>query len=296
MVVHDMKNPVNAIIGFSQGSPTEKKMKSINLSGHRILNLVNNILDIQRFEEAKVVLNAETFDPGTVVKETVQELQQALQAKSLKVINELPSRLTINADKDLLSRILINLISNAIRYSDTGSDIWVRAGVTENGYITLIVKDEGVGIEAEQLPFIFDKFWYKDAGRSALSSSTGLGLAFCRLAVEAHGGEISAESVLNKGTSVIFTLPVASESPYAAVASPAEEDVRPEQLEKADLDILRPLLPTLIGLKVHEVSAINKLIRELEQQGINVRWADDLQSAVYQGDQKRYNQLLHGLG
>ena len=296
MVVHDMKDPINAIIGFSLGSPTEKKMKSINLSGHRILNLVNNMLDIQRFEEAKVELNAEVVSPAEIIKTVAQELQQSLQAKSLKIVNELPAGLTLRVDSSLLARIFTNLISNAVRYSDTGHDIVVKAGKSADGFMELSVIDFGAGIAPGELPHVFDKFWYKESGRSGISSSTGLGLAFCKLAVEAHGGEIRAESVLNKGTCVIFTMPLAQESVYASAEADSDTTkVETELLDVADLNILRPMLPALSGLKIHEVSAINKLIKELEAMGVNTRWTSDLQATVYQGDQKRYNLLLNQL-
>lgn len=293
MVVHDMKNPINSIIGFSRGTPDEKKMKKINQSGYNILNLVTNMLDIQRFEEAKVEVQTEPTEARSMVNQAVSEVHLLLQAKSLRFDNQVPKGLVVDVERALLDRVMVNLLTNAIKYSPLGSTITVKLGETANGFQEMVVIDEGEGIDEKKLPYIFNKFWHKDARKSGLAPSTGLGLSFCKLAVEAHGGAIRADSVIGQGTSMIFTLPLTAE---AASETAMEEPVHSgseEVLSQTELSTLAGFLPELVRLEVHEVSAINKLIQKLEEAGLNKKWTGTLQACVYQGDQTKYNELLN---
>lgn len=293
MVVHDMKNPINSIIGFSRGTPDEKKMKKINQSGYNILNLVTNMLDIQRFEDTKVEVVTEPVEGYRMVGEAANEVHLLLQAKSLRFDNLVPRGIMFNVERALLDRVMINLLTNAIKYSKLGGVVTVKLGELKGGFQELIVRDEGDGIDEGKLPYIFNKFWHKDARKSGLAPSTGLGLSFCKLAVEAHGGMIRAESDLSQGTTMIFTLPLAEET--AADRSKVEQlhNKTGESLDAEELEILNELLPELNNLGVYEVSAINKLIGELENRGLNMRWISALQASVYEGDQSKYNELLN---
>lgn len=292
MVVHDMKNPINSIIGFSRGTPDEAKMKKINQSGYNILNLVTNMLDIQRFEETKVEVQTEPLEARNLINQAFNEVHLLLQAKSLRFDNAVPKGVVFEVESALLDRVLVNLLTNAIKYSRLGATITVKLGKIDNGYQEMIVIDEGDGIVEEKLPYIFNKFWHKDARKSGLAPSTGLGLSFCKLAVEAHGGTIRAESKLSKGTSMIFTLPLTAEAASDALVVEQVRNQIGEFLTTAEFRVLAEVLPKLTSLKVHEVSAINKLIGKLEERGLNKRWLSALQAAVYQGDQLKYDEML----
>ncbi|GAB5527474.1 MAG: hypothetical protein Roseis2KO_53460 [Roseivirga sp.] len=292
MVVHDMKNPINSIIGFSRGTPDEKKMKKINQSGYNILNLVTNMLDIQRFEETRVEVVTEPVEARSMVNAAVNEVHLLLQAKSLRFENKVPKGTVFNVERALLDRVLINLLTNAIKYSGLGTTISVKLGQINKGYQEMIVTDQGEGIVEEKLPYIFNKFWHKDARKSGLAPSTGLGLSFCKLAVEAHGGTIRAESELSLGTSMIFTLPLTVEDAADTLMVEQLQDQLGESLSLAEFRILAEFLSELTSLEVYEVSAINKIISKLEEKGLNKRWLNALQAAVYQGDQSKYNEML----
>ncbi len=293
MVVHDMKNPINSIIGFSRGTPDEKKMKKINQSGYNILNLVTNMLDIQRFEEAKVEVQTEPTEARSMVNQAVSEVHLLLQAKSLRFDNQVPKGLVVDVERALLDRVMVNLLTNAIKYSPLGNTITVKLGETANGFQEMVVIDEGEGIAEEKLPYIFNKFWHKDARKSGLAPSTGLGLSFCKLAVEAHGGAIRAHSVIGQGTSMIFTLPLTAEAASEIAMEEPVHSGSDEALSLVELNTLAGFLPELVRLEVHEVSAINKLIQKLEEAGLNKKWTGTLQACVYQGDQTKYNELLN---
>lgn len=292
MLVHDMRNPINAIIGFSEGTPSEEKQRNINRSGHRVLNMVTNMLDIQRFEEAKVELKPEIVDGRKLVAEAIDEVHLMVMGKSLRVENYIQAACKVMADPVLFNRILVNLLVNAIKYSKTGGTIFVETGLVNGEQVEFIVRDQGQGIKADLLPHIFKKFWHHDPERSGILPSTGLGLSFCKMAVEAHGGEIKAESVLDEGTSIIFTLPLAQHTDTFSPSVDSNGKASMIDLSEQDVSSLQEFLPVLDGLKVHEVSAINKVIKAIDQKGVNKHWIHDFQVAVYQGDQARYDQLL----
>jgi signal transduction histidine kinase len=293
MVVHDMKNPINSIIGFSRGTPDEKKMKKINQSGYSVLNLVTNMLDIQRFEDTKVEVVPARVNARQMLVNAMAEVHLLLQAKSLRVDNQLPKGLMVDVERQLIDRVLINLLTNAIKYSGLGTVITVAAGKRADGLQEIILRDEGEGIAADKLPYIFNKFWHKDARKAGLAPSTGLGLSFCKLAVEAHGGSIHAESEPMQGTSIIFSVPVSTEViPETAVAENPDELIPDGVLTSDELALLEEFILQLSTLEVHEVSAINKLIKLLESKGLNRVWLNLLQGCVYQGDQEKYDELL----
>ena len=258
-----------------------------------MLNLVTNMLDIQRFEEADVVLHKETLDFRELVIDACQQVTLLLQAKSLKVENEIPKGLELAVDKDLISRVLINLLTNAIKYSKLGETITISTSPGEGGAVDVIVQDRGEGIEADRLPYIFNKFWQTEFRKSGVAASTGLGLSFCKLAVEAHEGTIRAVSEVGMGTQMIFSLP-ANELVYPESALPSEALSKGEEARDflPDLELLKGFLPALLQHKVHEVSAINKLIKDIERSSTDMRWSNNLQVAVYQGDQEKYDELL----
>ena len=291
MVVHDMRNPLNAILGFSQGTPTDDKLRNINRSGHQVLNLVNNMLDIQRFEEAKVSLNVEVVNAKQLVADTIQEISLIAASKSLKVTSSIPDALLYRVDPVLINRVLVNLLINSVKYSKSGGDIFVEVGQEQDGFQELIVRDEGHGIPSDQLPYIFNKFWHNDPGRSGILPSTGLGLSFSKMAVEAHEGSIRAESVLHQGTSIYLMLPLADKA--VEVSKPDAEEASLEgMIVPADQEIFSQYLPELEQLEVFEISEINKLLKSIESQVTDKRFGSQLRSAAFQGDQALYEQLL----
>ena len=291
MVVHDMRNPLNAILGFSQGTPTDDKLKNINRSGHQVLNLVNNMLDIQRFEEAKVEMSPELVNANQLVADTIQEVSLLAASKSMKVINRVPDALEYRIDPVLINRVLVNLLINSVKYSKSGGDIYVEVGQERNGFQELVVRDQGHGIPPDQLPYIFNKFWHNDPGRSGILPSTGLGLSFSKMAVEAHEGSIRAESVLHEGTSIYLSLPLASQG--VQETSMAETEMVEEiAIAAEDAGVYHQYLPQLEQLQVFEISEINKLIKAIETLVSDNRLGSQLRTAAFQGDQEQYDRLL----
>lgn len=188
----------------------------IHRSGDRLLLLLNDLLDLSKLEAGKTVLNLGVHELAAIVRDIAGELAVLADEKGMAIdLDAMPSNPWVECDRDKIAQVLRNLLSNAIRYSPPNSRIRITASPTEiSGRragdasvpgVLIGIQDEGVGIPAAELEFIFDKFVQSSATRSG-SGGTGLGLAICREIVELHGGGIHAENNPGRGASLIFSL------------------------------------------------------------------------------------------
>jgi len=220
---HELRTPLNAILGFSQImmrsphlAPEEKEnINIINHSGDYLLTLINNILDLSKIEAGKMTLNRKNFDLYCLLQEVEDLLHLKAEAKELKLLFEYDSDVPqyINTDEIKLHQILINLISNAIKFTSEGG-IFVQVknnksrlkkNEINNVQLLFIVKDTGVGIAPEELDKLFEAFVQTESGKES-QEGTGLGLPISRKFIRLMGGDITVESELEKGTTFSFNI------------------------------------------------------------------------------------------
>jgi len=232
MIVHDLKNPLNAIIGLSSMNPEDEMMQMVNSAGNQMLNLVLNILDVQKFENTNVKLNLNEASLYELADEANRQVSLLIkQKKQILNINILPQTI-IHTDADITVRVFVNMLTNAIKYTPSGGIISINQEAilfneedyTKNELIPdsikkqfkfqtpsclISVSDTGQGIPADKIHLVFEKFGQVEAKKSGGVRSTGLGMTFCKMVVEAHGGAIWITSEVGKGTNFYFTLPFA---------------------------------------------------------------------------------------
>ncbi len=214
-MVHDLRNPLTAISGMLsilQGDvallPEQSEAVEIALeSADRMSGLVNDILDVSRLENKQMPVERKTFALAPLATEVLKLQTVLADKKGIRLENAIPPETLAWADTGLISRVLQNLVGNAIKFTLPGGLVRVAAsaGVNDRESLLIAVSDTGPGIPVEFQEQIFQKFftgWQRQSG-------TGLGLAFCRLAVEAHGGRIWVESQPGQGATFAFTLPAA---------------------------------------------------------------------------------------
>src|SRR5579862_3890985 len=215
---HELRTPLNAIIGFSDLLREESLMidpkrrrdyaQLINESGRHLLSVVNGILDMSKIEAGNFEIYPEPLDCARAIGEGCELL--ALRAREagidlrLAVPDNLPQ---LTADKRALHQILLNLVSNAVKFTDRGGKVTVAARA-ESGHILITVEDTGVGIETEDLPHIGDPFFQARSSYDRRHDGTGLGISIVKGLAALHGGSIKVESRIGEGTRVTVALPL----------------------------------------------------------------------------------------
>jgi signal transduction histidine kinase len=223
MLVHDLKNPITAVIGLIDivlkdgrtliGPDLYNLLEVAREESQHLLSLAANILDVRRMQEGKLVLNRRALDSEALVRVLEQALSDVgTVAKERRVTLVAPEDLpAFPVDQEMLRRILANLVSNAVKHTRRGGRIEILAKLDDD-QVELVVRDDGEGIPPEDLERIFRA--YERSGATASERfDTGMGLSFCKLAVERHGGRIWAESQWGKGASFFFTFPMAVVEP-----------------------------------------------------------------------------------
>lgn len=216
MVTHDLRTPLTTVQNYLQflgdgiyGDVSEKATKYLPgalRSSERMMRLIGDLLDIEKVKSGMMEMNRERISLQKVFESTVE--QSAGYAHELGVSLRFEATNTmVNADEQMLLRILANLVSNAIKFSPKGGTVKLSVK-SNNEVVTVTVEDQGVGLPADMLDSVFDRFQQAPNQTSRTRGGSGLGLAICKALVELHGGKIWAESQLNQGTQFRFELPV----------------------------------------------------------------------------------------
>lgn len=232
MIVHDMRNPLQVILSATQilemfneppmNERSQVKIKDILRQTKLLASMVNSLLDVSRLESGLLPLDKKVYDLVLLGKEAVEEIEP-LAAKVKIIFAEPGYESFVECDHDIIKRVVVNLLTNAIKFSADGDKIHI-AFSRDDSFARLMIADSGPGIAPEYHENIFEKFWQVDNNKLKKMHSSGLGLTFCKLAIEAHGGNIGVESALGKGAKFWFQIPV------AALPSVAETPVAVESV------------------------------------------------------------------
>lgn len=282
MVVHDLKNPLSIII-----QKGEQKTSSI---ARKMLNLVLNILDVQKFEDTKVEPQKEKVSFQDLVKKAYAEVEDGFLEKNL-TLDLNGEDYDIEVDPELIERVIINLFTNAVKYSPLNSKINLEIG-DKDGFLKMILTDSGPGIPAEKQAIIFDRYIQSDRKIVSRVQSTGLGLAFCKLAIEAHDGMVGVESNQGEGASFWITLPISG-----ATRKKIELDIVSgvTSLTETEIEAFKSILPQLNELKIYESLEIEALLAQLNAEpnsGLQL-FIDDILGASYNGNDEHYSDLMN---
>ncbi|MBI3998537.1 MAG: HAMP domain-containing protein [Armatimonadetes bacterium] len=214
-VSHELRTPLTSIKGFAETllggamrdeSTCRRFLEIIDKEANRLVKLVDDLLDLSRFEDNRVILDLGQVDVGQLVEETVARLRPLAGSRDFE-LNAPPEDVIAVADRDRLAQVLTNLLDNAIKFTPDGGRISVIWRCS-NGEVEVAVADAGPGIAEQDLPHVFERFYKTDRSRAATpGGGSGLGLAITKHIVEAHGGRIRVSSTPGKGTVFTFTLP-----------------------------------------------------------------------------------------
>lgn len=219
---HELRTPLNAIIGFSElladgivNEPEEIQacLTDILNSGRHLLSLINDVLDISKIEAGHMELKRATFDIREEMQEVARTVAPLINARHhLLRIEEPGEPMFVFADRQRIRQIMLNLVSNAIKFTPDGGTVTVGAGsdVDHSGLSRVFVRDTGIGIRAEDFGKLFEKFRQLDSSHNRRYEGTGLGLALTKQLVELNGGSITVTSAVSHGSTFAFTIPAAT--------------------------------------------------------------------------------------
>jgi two-component system cell cycle sensor histidine kinase PleC len=216
---HELRTPLNAIIGFSdllliqvQSGGTAAKLDEylgdIGSSGRHLLQIINDILDFSKLETGAVTLDVHEFSVEPMIASAVRIARGQSQTKEVELTcASIDPALVMSGDERKLRQVLLNLISNAVKFTPKGGKVEVSTYTGPAGTRVIAVRDSGVGISPEDIERVFEPFVQADGNLDRASSGTGLGLPLSRRLVELHGGTLHLESIAGVGTTAVVTLP-----------------------------------------------------------------------------------------
>lgn len=270
---HEIRTPLNAIVGFSRlmtvaNNPEEENLYSdiINQNSEILLQLINDILDLSKIEAGTLEYVRQPMDLGELCRNIYEIHKSRVQDGVTLVLDNKDTTLVVNEDKNRLMQVITNLITNAIKFTFHG-EIRFGFNVGED-CIHFYVKDTGMGISEEKIQSIFDRF----VKLNTFVQGTGLGLAICRMIVEKIGGEITAESKLNKGSTFRFTIPYNSNGKRPELAETVKEE--------NSISGKRKTLQMHTILVAEDVDSNFLLLKSLIGKRCNLLWAKDGDEAV----------------
>jgi two-component system phosphate regulon sensor histidine kinase PhoR len=183
-------------------------LDTIDKESERLAGLIGDLLDISRLESGKFVLQRQRLSLRDTIQSAIYELGNLIKEKAILIVDNIPEGLPeVEADESRIKEVMLNLVGNAIKFSGEGGKITVNAQATHNEILVQII-DQGIGIPAEALPHLFQKFYQIDGSATRIRGGLGLGLYITKQIVEAHGGRIWVESKLDKGSTFSFTVPL----------------------------------------------------------------------------------------
>ncbi len=302
-VSHELRTPLTSILGFakivskkledtifpkvqSEEPKTQRVIRQIaqNIDimvseGERLTKLINDVLDIAKMEAGRVDWNMQSFSVHELIERAASATFSLFEQKGLELIVDVKEDLPkIVGDRDRLLQVVINLISNAIKFTEEGS-VTCKASCTDNE-ITVSVIDTGMGIPEVDQPKIFEKFKQVGNPLTDKPKGTGLGLSICQQIVKHHGGRIWVESELDQGSTFSFTLPIGVSAVDGVTTIPTNTSVR--QLPELRVNTeSSPANPNKTILVVDDEAPIRELLRQqLSTQGYKLREAKDGREAI----------------
>ena len=216
---HELRTPLNAIVGFSEflidGKPgplntkQQEYLRDVLSSGHHLLSVINDILDLAKIESGKMEVNPEVFSVRQAIAEACAIVAQDAEKKNIALSSDISSNLNlVRLDRQKFRQILYNLLSNAVKFTGNDGTVKVIATSTSSDQLKIQVQDTGIGIRESDMGRLFTKFAQLDSGLARQYPGTGLGLALIKSFVDLQGGTITVESELGRGTTFTVVLPL----------------------------------------------------------------------------------------
>ncbi len=296
MIVHDLKNPLNTIVNIDTTSVTKREFTRVKNTGKQMLNLVLNILELSKYESAKINLKKKSVSLKSILNPALDDVKYLAHQKNINIKNEIDSQIYLLVDKGIIKRVFINLLANAIKYSEQNKEVIISTEKLEGNKIKITVTDYGEGIPKEYLNQVFHKFRQVNAKKSGSVISTGLGLAFCKMAVESHKGKIGVSSILGKGSSFWIILSF-TEGEFITSEEVLEIETNSTELVLSDeeKELLYPYITQLKELNIFAVTDVENIIKDIKRHNIPnlTAWAEQIEICIETYNKEKYTKLVN---
>lgn len=210
-ISHELKTPLTNIQSHLEAmidgiwEPTEERLISVKEEAERLTSLVSDMQKLNKYDEYSMKIKKDIVNISDVICFVVFQFSNLAKSKKIKIEYE-KKDIQISCDKDKITQALVNILSNAIRYSNEGSTIVIEEKLKDDK-LSISIEDQGLGISAEDLPYVFERFYRADKSRTRATGGTGIGLTIVKSIVSSHGGEVKVESELGKGSRFTIILP-----------------------------------------------------------------------------------------
>lgn len=210
-ISHELKTPLTNIQSHLEAmidgiwEPTEKRLLSVKEEAERLSSLVSDMQKLNKYDESSIKLKKDNVNISDIICFVIFQFSNLAKSKNIKIEYE-KKNINLYCDKDKITQALVNILSNAIRYSNEGSTIFIEERLKDNKVI-ISIEDQGIGISEEDLKYVFERFYRADKSRTRATGGTGIGLTIVKSIVSSHGGEVKLESKLGEGSKFTIILP-----------------------------------------------------------------------------------------
>ena len=210
-ISHELKTPLTNIQSHLEAmidgiwEPTEERLLSVKEEAERLSSLVSDMQKLNKYDESSIKLKKDNVNISDIICFVIFQFSNLAKSKNIKIEYE-KKNINLYCDKDKITQALVNILSNAIRYSNEGSTIFIEEKLKDNKVI-ISIEDQGIGISEEDLKYVFERFYRADKSRTRATGGTGIGLTIVKSIVSSHGGEVKLESKLGEGSKFTIILP-----------------------------------------------------------------------------------------
>ncbi|HBI7013581.1 TPA: HAMP domain-containing protein [Clostridium perfringens] len=210
-ISHELKTPLTNIQSHLEAmidgiwEPTEERLLSVKEEAERLSSLVSDMQKLNKYDESSIKLKKDNVNISDIICFVIFQFSNLAKSKNIKIEYE-KKNINLYFDKDKITQALVNILSNAIRYSNEGSTIFIEEKLKDNKVI-ISIEDQGIGISEEDLKYVFERFYRADKSRTRATGGTGIGLTIVKSIVSSHGGEVKLESKLGEGSKFTIILP-----------------------------------------------------------------------------------------
>lgn len=301
MVAHDLRNPLNVVVGYS--NPDSRvtidgdTKTHIYKASQRINSLIDDMLDVQKYANSQIQIEKLQLALYNTAQEAINELRIFAEQKGVVIKNEIGAQWQSTYDGKYIRRVFENLLTNAIKFTPNGGNILFSTQENpQTGQLVVSVTDTGEGIPESKFKEIFEPFNQLDARNFANTSSTGLGLTFCKMAIEAHQSKIQVSSEVGKGTSFYFELPKieveVTTNPLANTTTVADKQAL--SFSADDKAFLQPYIAQLQRYELYEISDLEKVLEQIpvaDRDNLQ-QWKAQIKAAIDNYNESEFMRLI----